>query len=153
MSNSWQILPSPRPLLIWLGADAVCVALLTLLALALLAMWRSPARPWRLGLASLVAGWLGVILTSRIYNAYRYIARLADSCAVPNNCSINDVQTITQTVTMFVAFSVVMAIVTLALLFAATIFSALERGRQTESLGVDAVGDDGWKERMARLAL
>ena len=49
---------SPQPLLIWLVADAVCAALLTLMALALLPSWR-------IGVVALSASWLSAAITLR----------------------------------------------------------------------------------------
>jgi hypothetical protein len=141
MVYDWQVLPSPRPALIWLGADAVCVALLALEALALLAIWRWPARPWRLGMAALVASWAGIALTLWVYRGYRDIARLAGYCSSPPDCA-SSAQAITDTVTWVGALSAALVVVALGLLVAATMLSARETG-----------ADGGWAGRMAILAV
>lgn len=141
MVYDWQVLPSPRPALLWLGADAVCVALLALQAVALLALWRWPARPWRLGMATLIASWVGMVLTQRVYHGYRFIAPFADHCSTPLDCA-SSAQTISDTVTWVGALSAALAAVTLGLLVAAMILSALETGAAA-----------GWKGRIAVLAV
>lgn len=86
MVYAWQILPSPRPLLFWLGADAVCAAALTLLALAQLALWRRPAPPWRLGIAALAGGWVALAADLRVYRAYNDLKNF-QSCGSPDDCA------------------------------------------------------------------
>jgi hypothetical protein len=151
MGNSWQVLPSPRPLLLWLGADAICVALLALLALALLALWRRPARLWRLGMAALVASWAGIALTLRVFRAYSEIKNLGWVCTTPYNCAIES-QTISNTVVWGGVLSAALIALTLAALVAAVILSGLERGRQRGEAGAESAGAIGWMGRLAGLA-
>lgn len=151
MGNSWQVLPSPRPLLLWFVADTVCVALLTLLALALLAFWRRPARPWLLGIATLVVSWLGIVATVRVYRAYREITPFARYCSSPYDCAVTT-QIISDAVTWVGALSAALAVVTLVTLLAAIILWALEWRRQPAAL-VEMGGASGWKQRLRELAL
>ncbi len=151
MGNSWQVLPSPRPLLLWFGADAVCVALLTALALALLAFWRRSSRPWWLGMASLIASWLGIIATVRVYRAYHEITPFARYCSSPYDCAVSS-QTILDAVAWVGLLSSALVAVTLAALLTATGLWALEWGRQA-SARAGADGASGWKARLAALVL
>lgn len=137
MGNAWWILPSPRPLLIWLGADALCALALAGLALTLLALWRRPARPWLLGVAALVASWLALAATLLALRAYNEV-KIFTSCAGPDDCAQIS-QIISDTVLWVSVMSVALVAVTLAALLAATILSALEgrRGEPGAGLGGD----------------
>jgi hypothetical protein len=146
MGNAWWILPSPRPLLIWLGADALSALALAGLALTLLALWRRPARPWRLGVAALSASWLGLAATLRVLRAYNDV-KIFNGCASPDDCALT-ARTISDTVLWVSVVSVALVAVTLAALLAATILSALEgrRGEPGAWLGED------WRLRLGEPA-
>ena len=147
MGTAWWILPSPRPLLIWLGADALCALALVGLALTLLALWRRPARPWRLGVAALVASWLALALTLRVLRAYNDV-KVFNRCAGPDDCA-QTAQTISTAVLWVSVASVALVALTLAALLAATILSALEERRGGTGAGL-AAGD--WLLRLMELA-
>ena len=132
------ILPSPRPLLIWLGADAFCALALTLLALALLALWRRPSRPWRLGMAATVASWLAIGATIWTLLAYNAV-KVFNGCANSDDCA-QATQSITNAVLSATVMGVALVAVTLAALLGGVIFSArASRESQASWGGADGV--------------
>lgn len=69
MVRAPTIAPSARPLPLCLAGSAMCALPLTVGGVTLLAIWRRPSRPWRLGLAMLGAGMVGVVVTGRTRGA------------------------------------------------------------------------------------
>jgi hypothetical protein len=136
--------PSSRPLLLWLAASAVCAAVLASQGLMLVALWRRPSWLWRLGLASLALGALGVGLASRLLDAYSQLAHVS-SCYV-DGCQ-DWFPLVTNAVFVAVILGGLLIAATCASVIAATALSAT--GRVVEG----TTQARGWRNRGGRLAL
>lgn len=136
--------PSSRPLLLWLAASAVCAAVLASQGLMLVALWRRPSWLWRLGLASLALGALGVGLASRLLDAYSQLAHV--SACYSDGC---------QDWFPLVTNAVFVAVVLGGLLVAATCASVITvAALSAAGRAVDGTAQTrGWKDRGGRLAL
>lgn len=151
MINPWQILPSPRPLLIWLGVDTLGALALALLALGLLALWRRPARVWRLGMAALVASWLAGMAALWVLRAYNEVKHFT-TCGTPDDCA-NTTQMIAGAVTGAGVAGSALAVATLVALLAATILPALEARRIAEVERMAQMVAEDWLARIRGLAV
>lgn len=150
LGNILDVPPSPRPLLIWLGMDAVSAALLALVSLALLAAWRRPSGPWRLGVAALALSWLGGAATLLVYLTYRADASLADGCPEIASC----VQTIMDAQVWVGVMSVALIAAALAVLVAALVSTSARGGVSSGPDGApDAQYRSLWLSRWMALAL
>jgi hypothetical protein len=122
--------PSARPLLLWLAASAVCAAVLARQGIMLVGLWRRPSRPWRLGLASLTLGALGVGLTGRILDAYSQLANI--SACYSDGCQ-EWFPMVTNAVAVAVALGGLLVALTCASVIAATALNAAERATEAET--------------------
>lgn len=130
--------PSPRPLLLWLAASAVCAAILTLEGMTLLTLWRWPSRLARLGLASLIIGALGWLLTGRILTAYQNLAGIG-VCYV-QGC-VGFFPLVTHAVAVSLILGCLLIALTVASILAALVWSAVDGAqRQVAPTVIDAIG-------------
>jgi hypothetical protein len=136
--------PSSRPLLLWLAASAVCAAVLASQGLMLVALWRRPSWLWRLGLASLALGALGVGLASRLLDAYSQLANI--SACYSDGCQ-EQFPLVTNAVFVAVVLGGLLIAATCASVIAATALSA------RASTTAEARQAHGWGNRIRRLAL
>ncbi|HEX8996810.1 MAG TPA: hypothetical protein VF812_12340 [Ktedonobacterales bacterium] len=115
--------PSPRPLLLWLAASAVCATLLTIEGVTLLTLWRRPSRPWRLGQLTLLASVLGWMLTGHTLGAYHDLAPIG-VCYVAG--CVDFFPLVTHAVEAALTLGILLACVTAASLVAALTLSATD---------------------------
>ena len=131
--------PSPRPLLLWLAVAAVCAAMLTLEGLTLLTLWRRPSRPWRLGLAALMVGALGIALAGRILATYHQLAFIGVCYSA--GC-VEWFPVLTNAITVSLALGGLLAVLTGASVVAALALSAVDSAnrRLLSSLDTSSLG-------------